>query len=225
MAHDIADLECIEIEQGEAVQTSVIWLHGLGADGADFVPIVDELHLPKTAGIRFIFPNAPVIPITINNGHEMRAWYDIASATIEGIADKPGIEKSMAQVERLIEKEVERGIPVSNIILGGFSQGAAIALTTGLRYRQALGGVIALSGYLPLIEDTLRHASAANRHLPIFLAHGTIDPIVPFDLGKAAYMYLQKEGYPVSWHAYPIAHTVCVEEVSAISRWLLGVAK
>jgi phospholipase/carboxylesterase len=195
-------------------------LHGLGADANDFVSIPRELNLPADIDMRFIFPNAPYIPITISNGYEMRAWYDIYGIAIDAKTDSEGIKRSAVHIEKLIEKELEHGIPSSNIFLAGFSQGAAIALTTGIRYHKPLAGIIALSGYLPLAQDLSKDANPANQNLPIFLAHGSLDPVVPYGLGLASQTVLKNAGYPVSWHTYPIAHNVCQEEINDISGWL-----
>lgn len=210
----------IEIEPAKTADKSIIWLHGLGADGHDFVPLVPELHLPASLNIRFIFPHAPIMPITLNNGYEMRAWYDISSLTIDGISDKIGIEKSVQFVNTLIAKEVARGIETKNIILAGFSQGAVIALVTGLCCPDRLGGIIALSGYLPLAAEIAQKASKENRQIPIFLAHGTEDNVVPYPLGKAAHLHLKQAAYAVSWHTYPIGHSVNEEEIADISEWI-----
>lgn len=210
-------LTCIEIDPSRAATKSIIWLHGLGADGRDFVPFVPELKLPPTLNVRFVFPNAPIMPVTINNGYEMRAWYDISSLTLHGQIDKTGINQSVTLIENLIASEVARGIATQDIILAGFSQGAVIALTTGLRYSKPLAGIIALSGYLPLPDEILNNA---NQHIPIFIAHGTEDAIVPYALGKAAYVALKERGYPVAWHSYAMPHSVCAEEVVDISRWI-----
>lgn len=213
-------LTYIEIEPPVSAKHSVIVLHGLGADGSDFVPIIPELRLPENLGIRFVFPSAPVMPVSINNGYRMRAWYDITPATFIGQHDEAGINKSMDEVDKLIANEVARGIPSKNIVLAGFSQGAVIALTTGLRSKLPLGGIIALSGYLPLGTINPQKTCAANQQIPIFIAHGTDDSMVPYALGKAAYTSLQSAHYPVTWHSYPVAHTVCAEEVNDISQWL-----
>jgi phospholipase/carboxylesterase len=213
-------LDSIELNHGATTQYSLIWLHGLGADGNDFVPIVKELRLPHTLGIRFVFPHAPIIPITINNGYEMRAWYDIISLTRTGDVDETGIQQSYRQVSALIAKEMARGIPADHIILAGFSQGAAIAATTGLHYPEKLAGIIALSGYLPLGAKTLQQANPANKQIPIFMAHGSEDPVVPYFLGEAGYKLLEQAGYPVEWRAYPMQHSVCAEEVKDISQWV-----
>jgi phospholipase/carboxylesterase len=213
-------LSCIEIDQKMASTHSIIWLHGLGADGGDFVPIVPALQLPDNLGIRFVFPHAPVMPVTVNNGYQMRAWYDIYGMNIDHRIDKTGMTQSIGLVEQLIENEVARGIPTNRIILAGFSQGAVIALLTGLRYAKPLAGILALSGYLPFADELLQQASNANRQVPIFIAHGNQDFIVPFALGEAAYLTLQQAGYPVEWHSYPIQHSVSENEIRDISHWL-----
>lgn len=208
----------IEIEPSIPAKKSLIWLHGLGADGYDFVPIAQELALPDEFGMRFVFPHAPVIPVTLNNNYMMRAWYDIESLSLDAKIDKQGIEQSVAAISQLIQREESRGIPTPHIVLAGFSQGAVIALTTALTYTKPLGGVIALSGYLPFAEEVLRKAS--HDALSIFIAHGTTDPVVPFALGQAAYLAL-KDHYQVSWHSYPIAHSVSTKEIADIRQWLL----
>ena len=214
------DSNYIEINPDTRAKCSVIWLHGLGADGSDFVPIVSELMLPESLGVRFIFPHAPIMPVTINQGYRMRAWFDIYDLAIAGKIDGEGIARSVRTVETLIEREKESGIPTNKIILAGFSQGAVITLATGLRYADNLGGLLALSGYLPHAEELLLNASDANKSTPIFIAHGTEDPIVPYMLGEATYLALKQAHYPVSWHAYPMQHSVCAEEVIDISAWM-----
>lgn len=214
----------IELSPDTTPKATVIWLHGLGADGADFVPIVPELHLPSSLAIRFIFPHAPIMPVTINGGYEMRAWFDIYGAKIDSKIDEAGMAGSVAIVQQLIAQEVEKGIATENIILAGFSQGAVIALQTGLCYPKPLAGILALSGYLPNAASVLQGASEANRSIPIFIAHGTEDTIVPHALGQATRMGLEQAGYAVSWHSYPMAHSVCGEEIGDISAWLQRVA-
>lgn len=213
-------LDCIEINPKKPAQKSIIWLHGLGADGSDFVPIIPELKLPEILGIRFIFPHAPIRPITINNGYEMRAWYDISSLAFDGQIDESGILYATHLIEQLITKEIDRGIATKDILLAGFSQGAVIALTTGLRFTQSLAGIIALSGYLPLADKLIAQASPVNRHIPIFLAHGSEDAVVPYALGKNAYVTLKQYHYPVSWHSYPMPHSVCAAEMTDLSQWI-----
>ena len=213
-------LSHIELVTGSDPQGTVIWMHGLGADGWDFVPIVRELGLADDLPLRFIFPNAPVRPVTINNGHAMRAWYDIAMADIGRLPDERGIRQSQAQVEAFIAREKSRGIPARRIVLAGFSQGGAIALHTGLRHTEALAGILALSTYLPLAETLDRESSDANDRVPIFMAHGTQDPVVPLALAETSRAALAARGLSPQWHAYPMPHSVCAEEVSAISTWL-----
>jgi len=213
-------LPCIEIETAPDPSASVIWLHGLGADGNDFVPIVPELRLEDRLPIRFVFPHAPVRPVTINNGFRMRAWYDISAADLNNRADMTGVEQSRRELEALIERERERGTPSSRIVLAGFSQGGAIALYAGLRHRERLAGVIALSTYLIASERLAAEAAPANRGASIFMGHGTADPIVRFEWGDASRQLLASAGYQVEWHTYPMEHSVCMEEIAAVSAWL-----
>jgi len=209
----------IELVTGADPKGTVIWMHGLGADGWDFVPIVRELPLPEDLRLRFIFPHAPVRPVTINNGMAMRAWYDISQQDLGRMPDERGIRASSDHVERFIAREVERGVAADKIVLAGFSQGGAIALHTGLRHAEALAGILALSSYLPLEASLDREAAAANRATPIFMAHGTQDPIVPLELAEASRRTLKAKGYNVAWHSYPMPHSVCAEEVEAIGTW------
>lgn len=213
-------LSHIELVTGADPVGTVIWMHGLGADGWDFVPLVRELDLPEDLPLRFIFPNAPVRPVTINNGHAMRAWYDIAMADIGRLPDEAGIRQSQAQVEALLAREKSRAIPARRIVLAGFSQGGAIALHTGLRHAEPLAGILALSTYLPLAETLGREASDANDHVPLFMAHGTQDPVVPIALAETSRATLAARGLSPDWHVYPMPHSVCAEEVAAISHWL-----
>src|SRR5204862_7270761 len=203
--------------------TSVIWLHGLGADGNDFVPIVRELDLRDCPAIRFVFPHAPTMPVTINGGYVMRAWYDILGTDLVRREDEPGLRKSMALVNALIDAERERGIAADRIVLAGFSQGCAMALLAGLRYPERLAGLAGMSGYLPLAATLAAERSAANHAVPVFMAHGRHDPVVPFDRGAASRDALLALGYPVEWHEYPMEHSVCGPEVADLNRWLLRV--
>lgn len=213
-------LEAIEINPTAPAEKTIIWLHGLGADGSDFVPAVAELGLPEHFNVRFIFPNAPIMPITINNGYTMRAWYDITTLSFSQ-TDREGINTSIQHIEQLVDYEKERGISSENILLGGFSQGAVIALMTGLQCSQTLGGILALSGYLPLTTNEIASgATGKNKNTPIFMAHGMEDAIVPYALGKAAYAELTNAGYPARWHSYPIGHTVSAPEILEISQWM-----
>ena len=211
-------LNAIELTTGEAPQLSVIWLHGLGADGHDFEPIVAELRL--SFPVRFVFPHAPVRPVTINGGMAMRAWYDILGFDRHAKEDVGGIRASATAVGQLIEREIERGMPSERIVLAGFSQGGAIALHTALRESRPLAGVLALSTYLPLVTSLASERSAANAGVPIFMAHGTSDSVLPFALGESSRRALEALGYVVDWHSYSMAHSVCLEEVSAIGAWL-----
>jgi phospholipase/carboxylesterase len=213
-------LPSIELETALNPTASVIWLHGLGADGNDFVPIVPELRLPESLRVRFVFPHAPVRAVTINNGMRMRAWYDIAATDLTNRADLAGVRESQAQLEALIERENVRGMPSERIVLAGFSQGGAIALYTGLRHRESLTGIMALSTYLIAPDKLAVEASAANRGVPIFMAHGTADPVVRFQWGEASKRMLEAAGYAVEWHTYRMEHSVCLEEVQAIGAWL-----
>lgn len=199
---------------------AVIWLHGLGADGFDFVPIVDELRLPASLPVRFIFPHATPRPVTINNGFVMRAWYDIKGFGPERAEDDAGIRESEGVVKKYIEQQIAQGIAADKIVIAGFSQGGAIALQTGVRYSQRLAGIMALSTYLPLRASVAKEASAANRDVPILMCHGAQDPIVPLQLGEGSRDMLQTLGYRIEWHAYPMEHSVCLEEIAAISQWL-----
>lgn len=219
--NSIDALKTLEITHGETIHYSIIWLHGLGADGHDFAPIIPELKLPTSLGIRFIFPHAPIRPVSINNGYEMRAWFDVYGLTKDTRIDKAGIEKAATSIEQLIEIEIARGTPSHRIVLAGFSQGAALSLVAGLNYQKPLAGIIALSGYLPPPHEAIDKASDANKGLPIFLAHGIHDNIVAFAFGEATDQVLQTAGYQVSWHAYSMGHSVCAEEVHDISQWLI----
>ncbi len=213
-------LEHIELATGAAPRGTVIWMHGLGADGWDFVPIVRELPLPQALQLRFIFPHAPERPVTINNGFVMRAWYDISQNDIARVPDEEGIRASQAQVEALIEREKSRGVEPASIVLAGFSQGGAIALQAGLRYRERLAGIAALSTYLPLEDSLDREASAVNKATPIFMAHGTEDPVIPLKLAEMSQEALRVRGYQVEWHAYRMPHSVSAEEVQDLAEFL-----
>lgn len=210
----------VVIEPAAAHRASVIWLHGLGADGHDFEPIVPELHLPDELGIRFIFPHAPVRPVTINAGMPMRAWYDVRHMDLRKQEDIDAIEDSTSIVNSLIATETDAGIAAEKILLAGFSQGGAIALHTGLRYPARLAGLLILSAYLPLPERLASEASPANRTTPVMMCHGQFDPIIPESAGKHSCQFLQQRGYAVHWHSYPMQHAVCLEEIQDISRWL-----
>jgi phospholipase/carboxylesterase len=213
--------EAIEVETGATPDATVIWLHGLGADGHDFEPVVPELGLPAGLGLRFVFPHAPVRPVTINMGMPMRAWYDILQMG-GGREDAPGIRASQALVEALIARERDRGIAATRIVLAGFSQGGAIALHAGLRHTQPLAGVLALSTYLPLASTLAAERSEANRDAPVFLAHGTHDPMIGIDRARASRAALEALGYPVQWREYAMPHSVCAEELADIGAWLVS---
>ncbi len=221
-------LEAVEIETGGNPAVSIIWMHGLGADGNDFVPVVNELDLSGTPAVRFIFPHAPLRAVTINNGYVMRAWYDVSPDDLAGNtrrADERGVRESQAQIETLIEREAARGIPANHVILAGFSQGGAIALQTGLRHDRPLAGIMALSTYLPLADSFVGEAAPANRATPIFMAHGTFDPVVPYAMGAGSMTFLTGLGYRMEWHDYPMQHSVCIEEIRDIGNWLRNVLK
>jgi phospholipase/carboxylesterase len=205
-------------ESGRNPRHSIIWLHGLGADGSDFAPIADELKLPVP--VRFIFPDAPLRPVTINGGMVMRAWYDIAAPDIDARQDAEGIRASQSLIEELVDREVEQGIAQGSIFLAGFSQGGAVALHTALRQTVPLAGVLALSTYLPLADRAEDEALAATRNTPIFMAHGRSDPLIPCALGQNSRDALLGLGYTVEWHEYPMPHSVCEEELRDIGDWL-----
>ena len=211
-------LQSIVLDTGPNPQTSIIWLHGLGADGHDFEPVANELRLP--APVRYIFPHAPMRAVTINGGFVMRAWYDIAEMDIAAKPDEAGIRDSQAQVEALIRRENERGIPSGRIFLAGFSQGGAVALHTALRQSQPLAGVLALSTYLPLSALAAQEMLPGTRTTPVFMAHGRSDTVVPAALGRASADALTTLGYRVDWHEYPMAHSVCEAELRDLERWL-----
>ena len=208
------------IEPAETATASVIWLHGLGADGHDFEPIVAELGDAVTRNVRYVFPHAPRMPVTINGGAVMRAWYDIADADLASRADESGVRASATLLEGLIEEQLAAGLPSSRILLAGFSQGGAIALHTGLRYAKPLAGILALSTYFPLQETANDEIREANRNIPIFLAHGSQDPVIPLALSERSRAFLVSLGYRVQCHTYPMAHAVCPEEIRDIRVWL-----
>jgi phospholipase/carboxylesterase len=214
-------LEAVEIETAASPDASVIWLHGLGADGHDFEPVVPELRLAPTLRLRFVFPHAPVRPVTLNNGMRMRAWYDILQLG-GGPEDEAGVRASQGMVEALIERERSRGVAARRIVLAGFSQGGAIALHTGLRHGQRLAGVLALSTYLPLAGSLQAERSEANRDVPIFMAHGEFDDIIPIARAQQSRQALAAQGYAPQWHSYPMPHSVCGEEIADIAAWLAG---
>ena len=214
------DTDPIEIDTGPQPTASIIWLHGRGADGHAFEPIVPELGLSGSPAVRFVFPHAPYRPVTVNGGATMRAWYDIAIDERGFRQDEAHIRDSEQTLRRLIEQERERGIDSRRIVLAGFSQGAAIALHTGLRYPQPLAGIMALSMPVPLPERIASELNAANARVPVFLAHGTQDQVVPYPMGEYGHHLLEQIGLPVEWHSYPMGHTVTQEEVADIRAWL-----
>jgi len=216
-------LPCVELETGAHPDAAVVWLHGLGADGNDFVPIVEEMKLPESLSIRFVFPHAPVRPVTINNGFPMRAWYDIYAADIANRADALGVAQSQGQVEALIAREKTRGVTAARIIVAGFSQGGAIALYTGLRHAERLAGIVGLSTYLPMADRLPAEAAKANRGLPIFMAHGTMDQVIRVEWGEASRRALVAAGHEVEWHTYPMQHSVVWEEIEAVRAFVTRV--
>ena len=219
-------LPAIELETATDPRFSVIWMHGLGADGSDFVPIVPELGLDGDCRVRFIFPHAPLIPVTCNGGYVMRAWYDICSLEINNRRiDDAGIIESRLAIQHLIARETLRGIPSQRIFIAGFSQGGSVAYSTGLTYPEKLAGIIALSTYIPNPQWLLEEISEANKTTPIFAAHGTSDDVVSPALGLAARNLLLEKGYTLKWHDYPMPHSICLEEIQAIGQWLRNIMK
>ena len=216
-------LENIEIESAPNPSVAIIWMHGLGADGNDFVPMVRELDLSGLPGIRFVFPHANAMPVTINNGYVMRAWYDITNADLVRREDENGLRASQVQVEALIAREKARGIPASRIILAGFSQGCAMALQTGLRHPETLGGLMCLSGYVPLADKVAAERSEQSLGTPVFMVHGRQDGVIPIARAEASRDLLVSLGYKVEWHEYMMQHSLCQDEVGHISAWLKNV--
>lgn len=214
-------LQTIEVNPGAPARATVIILHGLGADGTDFLSFADEMRLAPVGPLRWVFPRAPERAVTINNGHRMRAWYDILGADLARSEDVAGLRESFALVHALLDREIARGVPARRIVLGGFSQGSAITLGAGLRYGQRLAGLVGMSGYLPLADTTAAERHAANHDTPVFLAHGRNDGVVPLARGSAGRDLLLQSGQPVEWHDYPMEHSVCIEEVQHLQRWLL----
>jgi phospholipase/carboxylesterase len=216
-------LDCVEHETGPQPTHSVIWLHGLGADGHDFAPIVPELQLPASLAVRFVFPHATIQPVTINGGMAMRSWYDILTPNLVKREDETGIRISEQAIQALIARENARGIPSSRIVLAGFSQGCAMTLHTGIRFKEKLAGLMGLSGYLPLIDMAAHEREPVNAATPIFLAHGTHDPVVTLERAEASRAKLVDLGYQVQWHTYPMPHSVCAQEIDDISSFLQSV--
>jgi phospholipase/carboxylesterase len=215
-------LDTIELETAPNPSFAVIWMHGLGDSGNGFAPIVKELDLRGLLGIRFVFPHAPTMPVTINGGYVMRAWYDIISTDLVRIEDEKGIRTSQVQIEKLIAREIERGIPAERIVLAGFSQGCAMTVQTGLRYPHKLAGLMCLSGYVPLHQSLAAQRHAANNATPIFWAHGRADSVVPLSRAIQSRDLLTSLSYAVEWHEYPMQHSVCEDEVADIGKWLRG---
>jgi phospholipase/carboxylesterase len=219
----MAAKDAVYVEPKGQAHAAVILMHGLGADGHDFESLVPELRLPATPSIRWVFPHAPVRPVTINGGIPMRAWYDITAIDQDAPEDEAGIRESARTIGAFIQAELEQGVRADKLILAGFSQGGAMALFTGLRRPERLAGLVALSCYLPLAATLSAEAHSANRDLPIFMAHGTADPVVPFSFGEAAKDLLQAGGHEVEWHAYPMEHSVCQQEIIHLREWLLRI--
>jgi phospholipase/carboxylesterase len=216
-------LETVEVETGPAPGAAVVWLHGLGADGHDFEPVVPELGLPRALAVRFVFPHAPLQPVTINGGYVMRAWYDVRDDRGQRREDGAGVRASQGRIAALLAREARRGIPPARIALAGFSQGGAMALHAGVRYPERLAGIMALSCSLPLADSVAAEASPANRDVPIFMAHGSHDAVVPLARGQRARDLLRELGYAVEWREYPMPHAVCAEEIQQLGVWLRGV--
>ncbi len=214
-------LETVEVEPRTPADASIVLMHGLGADGHDFESIVPELALP--GAVRFVFPHAPVRPVTVNAGYRMRAWYDIRSLDGRASEDEGGIRELAAALRSLVQREMERGVPTERIVLAGFSQGGALALHTALREPARLGGAVALSSYLPLASALPAEAHPANAGLPVFMAHGSRDELLPMAFGERSRDALRAAGYPVEWHAYPMPHSVCAEEIAQLRDWLVRV--
>ena len=219
--------ETVEVGGGAQPDGTVIWLHGLGADGHDFEPIASELNLDNHADIRFVFPHAPVRPVTINGGIPMRAWYDVMSLDRSGPQDEAGIRDSATSLTQLIKRENDRGVDASRIVLAGFSQGGAIAMHTAMRFSHRLAGLMALSTWMPLestiSEEVVESSESQPRELPVLMAHGTFDPMLPLAAGQHARDIMQEAGFSVHWHEYPMAHAVCAEEISEIRKWLVNI--
>ncbi|MFT5591402.1 MAG: phospholipase/carboxylesterase [Bradyrhizobium sp.] len=212
-------LDCIVLDTAPNPTAAVIWLHGLGADGNDFAPVVRELDLSGCPAIRFVFPHAPTMPVTVNNGYVMRSWYDILGTDLVRREDEDGLRKSQVAIEQLIAHHIASGIPASRIVLAGFSQGCAMTLQTGLRHPEQLAGLLCLSGYVPLNAKLARERHPANQHTPVFLAHGESDPVIPIARAEQSRDLLLSLGYAVEWHNYPMQHSLCPQEINAIGAW------
>lgn len=221
----VAGFDCVVVDSAPEPRALVVWLHGLGADGHDFEPVVPQLELSGNAGVRFVFPHAPVRPVTVNGGMRMRAWYDILGLDIAARQDEPGIRESAGRLDDLLAELQGEGFAPGETVLAGFSQGGAMALHTGLRHARPLAGILALSCYLPLHESLDAEAGEANRRARIFMGHGTQDPVVPVQLGVRSRDFLRERGHEVTWRDYPVPHAVCPEEIRDIGRWLADVLK
>jgi len=213
-------LDAVEITTGAEPTAAVVWLHGLGADGHDFEPLVPWLDWPGAPAVRYVFPHAPTRPVTVNGGMQMRAWYDILGINIDRDQDEAGIEESISQATALVRREQERGIEPGRILVAGFSQGGAIAIQCALRYPEKLAGLIALSTYMLQVHRLESERHQANQGMPVFMGHGTADPIVPLQLGSQAAESLRQLAYPVEWQQYPMQHAVCPEEIEHIAAWM-----
>lgn len=216
------DALIIEPKNHQKIDACIIWLHGLGADGYDFKDITSQLRLPSSLNVKFIFPHAPIRPVTLNQGFEMRAWYDIYGLSAHSPEDKPGIQASQSSIEALVQNQIDAGIPAKAIFLGGFSQGGAMALTVGVRFKQALAGIMGLSTYLPMATALQSEKNLQNQATPILLTHGVHDDILPLSWGLSTKEILEKSGYSVDWKTYNMAHQICLEEVNDIRSWVLG---
>ena len=214
-------LQAVELDPRRPADSAVLWMHGLGADGHDFEALVPELRLPESLAVRFVFPHAPIRPVTINGGHRMRAWYDVTSVDRSAPQDAAGIRESTESLGALARRERERGIRSDRIVVAGFSQGGAMALQLGLRWPERLAGILALSTWLPLASTLDAEANPANAAVPVLMAHGTHDPVIPIAAGESSRDALRARGYPVDWRSYPMPHSVCAEEVDDIRQWLL----
>ncbi len=218
-----APLQVIEAQTGDQPTATILIMHGLGADGRDFLPVAEQLDLSSIGPVRFLFPSAPSLPVTINGGYVMPAWYDILGTDLVRREDEAGLRESQTAINALIAHEIDRGIAANRIVVAGFSQGCAMALMTGLRFDQRLAGIAALSGYLPLAASTAAERSTANADVPIFMAHGSRDGVVPMARAEASRDALQALGYGVDWHPYPMEHSVCPQEITDLQAWLLRV--
>ena len=208
------------VKTSEQTEYTVIWMHGLGADGHDFVSVIPELKLPENSKVKFIFPHAPIRPVTLNNGMEMRAWYDLLSLDRSKTANEDDILTTVSWINQMLDEEISKGTPSEKILLAGFSQGGVIALHTGLRYPKRLAGIMALSTYIPFKDNVIAEANNVQKGIPIFAAHGQFDPVIPFASWQDYVPSLETQGYEVESHAYPMEHSLCLEEINDISAWL-----